>query len=946
MDTRMITGDAVRHALRAVRFAKPLGDNPLLELDTLAAWLAGQGEADSRAGRDSALGPFLADVIWEQLCRIRGNSPSPRRPELTPEAELALLCRDFQVGKTEIEAWSLLYHRYLAADRTPVGEVAKLLGLTEKTLERRLNRGHELLAARLRQLEGRVALAPSSARPSITAPAPGALPGGSLPLPLTDFVGREVEVSTLCRLVAEDRLLTLTGPGGIGKTRLGLELGRTVADAFAGGVWLVELAAVTEDAQVPRALAQVLGLREDPGQPLVDALVAHLQDPARLIILDNCEHLREACGILVAALLARCKTLHVLATSREPLRLVGEQLWPVAPLALPDAADAADPTALADFEAVALFTARAREAQPGFALTRSNAATVARICTRLDGIPLALELAAARVRALDVAEIDRRLDQRFRLLTRGASPTVARHQALRAAVDWGYDLLDDSERMLLRRLAVFRGGWALDAAEAVCGEDGSDALDVLDGLTALVDKSFVMPGRTGEGGRFRLLETIREYAWDRLVASGEAHAICDLHLAWCTALAEAAEPELVGVEQVAWLNRLDAERDNLRSALLWSVERGMAEGGLRLGGALARFWSMRGHLTEGRARLAGVLALPCDAVQPWLRSKVLMAAGELARKQSDYVMAQASLQEALEAQRAGGDRAGMARTLRILGNTAEELGRRVEARDLYQQALDLYRGLGDLWGTAAALNNLGLVAYHEGDFTHARQLFLESNALFQSLGEKWAVGITLSNLGRVAFDAGNAGEAQSLHQASLKAAQEIDDKEGIAAALIDLAEISVKAGDYSLARQQYAKGLGILEDLGDLKRIAEWLEAMAMLERRDGQPARAVRLWAAATSLRDAVGVPVAPKGIADRDTELVSLRSAIGETPYAELWAMGAATEWQAVVDDAPTNGPGVAVSVRDGQYHDAPEDRAAASLETCLKKVVFREGANRETS
>jgi len=927
VETRIITGDAVRHALRAVRFAKPLGDSPLLELDALAAWLARRGEASTHTGRETGLALYLEEVIWDRLRELRGARPSPRRASLAPEVELSLLREDFQAGKTEIEAWSLLYHRYLAHDRTPVGQVADLLGITDKTLERRLDRGHTLLAARLRDLEAEAPPAQAHVRSSagpIATPVDRPASPPPLPLPLTGFVGRAADLDTLHRLVAEHRLVTLTGPGGIGKTRLALEVGRIVAEEIPGGVWLVELAAVAEDAQVARTVAQALGVQENAGQPLVDALAEHLRAPARLVILDNCEQVREACGRLVAALLARCEALHVLATSREPLHLVGEQLWPVAPLALPDEARDRDPMGVADTEAVALFAARAREALPGFALTPENLATAARICTRLDGIPLALELAAARVRALDLAEIDRRLDQRFRLLTRGAAPAAARHQTLKAAIDWGYELLDEDERALLRRLAVFRGGWTVEAAEAVCnggldavsavGERGaSDSPDVLDTLSDLVDKSFVVPTRTGEGGRFRMLETIRAYAWDRLTASGEDRPVRDRHLAWCATLAEAAEPELQGAHQAVWLDRLDAESDNLRAALAWSAEGSAEHGGdnhgtrdgnsagLRLGAALGRYWLMRGSLTEGREQLGKLLAanatMPSASRASAARAKALAGAGTLARQQCDFGEALRLYEEGLSIEREAGNDAGVAGLLRSMGNVSEERGEHERARMLYEESLALFRRIGDTWGTAAALNNLGILDNHLGAPQSARPLLEESLALFRGLDELWAVGVTLFNLGHGHFDQDDLEAAEGCYRQSLEVARDLGDLEGIASGLSGIGNVALRRADYAAARRAYLESIEVLADLGDRQAIAECLEALAAVDRTEGDAELAVRRIGAADALRDAIGSPVPPHRRAEWDAQVAALKAALGEAAFAARWAEGRGMGWRGVV-------------------------------------------------
>ena len=423
----------------------------------------------------------------------------------------------------------------------------------------------------------------------------------NLPRQLTSFIGREREMAEVRRLLSTTRLLTLTGSGGCGKTRLALQVAADLVEAFAEGVWFVDLAPLSDPALVPQTVAATLRVREEPGRPILITLSEYLQPRHLLLVLDNCEHLVGACAELAQALLRACPHLQILATSREPLRIGGETTWRVPSLSLPDLLRLPLVESLAEYEAVRLFTDRAEVVLPGFLVTDQNALAVAQVCHRLDGIPLAIELAATRVKVLPVHQIAARLDDRFRLLTGGSRTALPRQQTLRAVMDWSYILLSEKERTLLRRLSVFAGGWTLDAAEAVCSGNRIETVEVLDLLAQLVDRSLVAVDREDAEARYRLLDTVRQYAREKLQDSGEETEVHGRHREWFLDLAERTEPELLGPEQGVWLARLEAEHDNLRAALTWSQqEEEGGEAGLRLAGALGRFWWMRGHLTEGR----------------------------------------------------------------------------------------------------------------------------------------------------------------------------------------------------------------------------------------------------------------------------------------------------------------------------------------------------------
>src|ERR687887_492332 len=583
----------------------------------------------------------------------------------------------------------------------------------------------------------------------------------NLPALLTGFIGREREIAEIKRLLLQVRLLTLTGAGGCGKTRLALQVAGELEREYPDGIWVVELAALSDPSLVPQAVASALGLGEAPGRPLTATLAESLRRKQLLLVLDNCEHLVEACATLADALLGACPDLCVLATSRQPLGLVGEAVWPVPPLSLPDVGRLPPTEHLVESEAIRLFLERARLTRPDFALTSQNATAVAQVCQRLDGMPLAIELAAARVNLLSAEQIAARLDDRFRLLS-GGSRTAPRHQTLRAAMDRSYELLSQAERTLFNRLAVFAGGWTIEAAEAL--SDG----DVLDLLSSLVDKSLVLaePDRTG-AVRYRLLETLRQYGRERLADSGETEEIRRRHAAFFVALAEQAETELLGPKQAAWLGRLEREHENVRAALAWARVRGDAEAALRLAGAEWFFWLQRGYWSEGRDQLEEALALAHDSGCSKERAKALCGAGTLAWLQDDYGAARSRLEESVALWRQLGDRWGLALALYYLGHAALMAGDYPAARSWYEQSLPIFQEVGDTWGLSQPLEGLGRVALQEGDYATARARLEESLAIRREIGDRWQIALALNALGDVARCQGDDELATALYEESL-----------------------------------------------------------------------------------------------------------------------------------------------------------------------------------
>jgi predicted ATPase/class 3 adenylate cyclase/Tfp pilus assembly protein PilF len=665
----------------------------------------------------------------------------------------------------------------------------------------------------------------------------------NLPQQPTSFIGRTREQWDVEQLLAKTRLLTLTGSGGCGKTRLALQIAADALDRYVDGVWFVELAPLSDPELVPQSVAAVLGLKEEPGTPLVRTLTDHLKDRRLLLLLDNCEHLLDACARLVDAVLRQCPGVRILASSREALGIGGEQAYRVPSLSLPDTKETPTPASVVPFEAVQLFRERARLARGDFAITERNAAAVASICRRLDGIPLALELAAARVRSLSVDEIDRKLNERFRLLTGGARTALPRQQTLRALIDWSYDLLSEPARCLLQRLSVFAGGWTLEAAEHVCAGEGLEFEDILDLLVSLADKSLAAVDPVDGGSRYRLLETVRQYARDRLQEAGGGEATRARHRDFFVELAGEADRHLIGPEQTAWLRRLEGEHENLRTALEWSAANADPAQGLRLCAALQRFWFTRSYFSEGRAWCALFLARPGADVPTHERAKTLRGAGWLAREQCDYAAARALLEEGLALGRALDDPRGVAHAHSGLGGIAREQGDFEKARERFAASLELYRNAGDRQGVAAALNSLGLLARELGDYPGARRLYEESLAIDRELGDRRSIAVSLNNLGSMACDQGDFATARAMHEESLAIRRELGDRSGIASSLTNLGDIAREQRDYAVAERLIEESLAMRRELGDRRGIAISLCILGNVELERGRHAQAQALY-------------------------------------------------------------------------------------------------------
>jgi non-specific serine/threonine protein kinase len=753
--------------------------------------------------------------------------------------------------------------------------------------------------------------APASGTTPVVTVAPAVPVPHNLPAASSSFVGREHERATVSALLAEARLVTLVGSGGVGKTRLALAVAGDLLDHYPEGVWLVEMAALAEPGLVPDTVAQVLGVREEMGRPLTATLIDHLKEKRLLLVLDNCEHLVDACAQVVAALLRACPHLHILATSREDLEVAGEHRYRVPSLPIPDLTHLPPPEQLAESAAVALFVARARERRADFALTAQNAQVVAELCARLDGIPLAIELAAARAGSMSMQAIAARLDDRFRLLTGGPRDALPRHRTLQATLDWSYDLLKAGEQLALARLAVFAGGWTLDAAEAVCAGDDIEAWEVLDLLNSLVNKSLAQLEDTGQGPRYGLLETVRQYAWERLRAwptggRPESGATQDRHLVWSLALAEDAAAALTGPAQGDWLARLESEHDNLRVALAYSLAQpAQAQQGLALAGALWRFWFLRGHLGEGRRWLEDALAqTPEEGDAAAVRARALHGAGVLAMLQDDNARASGMLEASLALFRDLGDRQGMATALNGLGNVAIEMGDYARAAERHAEALALRREIGDRYGMAGSLANLAYIARARGDLDTAARLHEESLALRRELGDAQGVAASMSNLAGVAWERGDFTRAEALYGESLALRRRLNDRPGIEGTLRDLAMMRIEAGREAAATIPLLReSLVIARALANRMGMARILEGLAWAWLAE-QPERAARLLSAAAAIRREIATPPAPRMQRIIDQNRATLTERLGHAAFDAAWEVGQLTLAEHIVEEALHDG------------------------------------------
>jgi predicted ATPase len=669
----------------------------------------------------------------------------------------------------------------------------------------------------------------------------------NLPLQLTSFVGREREAGEVMELLSTCRLVTLTGPGGCGKTRLSLEIADRIQEFHPHGIWLVELAPLADPTLIPQTVAAVLGLQAEGNRPILTALADFLRTRTLCLVLDNCEHLIEACAGLVDELLKSCPKIHILASSRETLGISGEAVYRVPSLGVPDPRQRLPVDQLLQYTSVKLFGERARAVLPGFSVTGDNAPAVVQVCHRLDGIPLAIELAAARVKMLTVEQIAARLDDRFRLLTGGSRTALPRQQTLRALIDWSFSLLSEPECVLFRRLSVFVGGWTLDAAEAVCAEEyfrageGIETFDVLDLLSQLASKSLVMAEREqGQNARYHLLETMRQYAREKLLEAGGGEQTRDQHLFFFMALAEKAESELLTSRSVFWTNRLRRDQDNIRAALAWSLERNV-EAGLRLASAQMRYWIDSGSVEDGSDWLSQLLDQPDASISMPTRAKALNVYGVLSIYNGRNIEGMRLAEEGLGLYRQLGDRKGEALSLYGLSVFYTFTSDLRKGRLFANESLEIYKELGDKAGIAEILTFLGAVGINK-DYQQARSSLEEGLALYRELGALDRIAWCLSLLGRLEMWNGDFILARKTLEEALAIQRQLEVNE-ISETIIDLGMLTFREGNLVQARLQLEEGLQICQESGRID-MANWaMVQLGYVALRQGDQAQAYRLF-------------------------------------------------------------------------------------------------------
>ncbi len=773
----------------------------------------------------------------------------------------------------------------------------------------------------------------------------------NLPIEPTAFIGREQEVATLCRLLSrpEVRLVTLTGPGGIGKTRLGLHVAAELADQFADGVYLVPLASARDPEQVIPAIAQTLAIGEGSDQPLLALLPTALKEKQLLLLLDNFEHV-EAAALSVAELLAVCPRLKVLVTSRSVLHVRAEREFSVPPLALPSLAHLPDLAELSQYEAVALFIERAQAVKPSFQVTNSNAPAVAAICARLDGLPLAIELAAARVKYFPLQTLLARLEQGLAVLAGGARDLPLRQQTLRGAIAWSYDLLSPEQQQLFRRCTIFVDGFTWEAVEEVCTTADHRESDILEGLVSLVDKSLLRQAEPAEGEeRFWMLQVLREFGLEMFVSAGEMEATRQAHTAYYLALAEEAEPHLREAEQDNWLPRLKREHENLRASLSWLLEQARKKGGgegfaqaeqaLRLCVALYWFWYTHGYGREGQTFLEQALSQRAGVAAP-VQARALHVAGELAFYLDQYERAAALSRESLALYQELADTRGIAASLSLLGFIDWAHSQFARARARYEEASALYQEVGDTWQVARCRTQIARLCTVQGEYERATALLEGSLERYRALGDQVFTSWTLYLLARVLYlsqqDLARAaalaeqsrallkergglsfealqldllgqihlvqGEpllARELAEQSVALHKELGDRGNTVKSLIDLGRVVALSGDLALARHHYKEGLALIRELGYQEHLPACLEGVAAVEAEQRKTEWAVRLWGRAEALREAMGTPLPAVERTDYDQALAAARRELGEQIFAAAWTRGREIPLVQVIDD-----------------------------------------------
>jgi predicted ATPase len=680
-------------------------------------------------------------------------------------------------------------------------------------------------------------------------------PSHNLPFHLTSFIGRKADIARIKERLLQNRLVSLTGVGGIGKTRLAIHCSSKLLSKFRHGIWWVDLTPLTDEALVPQAIAHVLGVQESSTQPLIQSVQSFLHDKQLLLVLDNCEHLIGACAKLAQDLLMQCANLRILATTREALGITGEVVYQVPTLSFPSSQHQKLIGSLMQYEAVRLFVERA-EARSGFTLTRQNATAVLQICQHLDGIPLALELAAARTELLSVEDIADRLNESFNLLRQGSRTALQRHQTLEAAIGWSYDLLSHQESVLFCRLAVFAGGWTLQQVQTVCSDDDMGVDEILDLLAHLVDKSLVIMQAENGNTRYKMLETIRQFAHEKFVNAMEAEQVQKQHLQFFIQFAEEADPHLNGPEQVAWLDRLGTEHANFRAALGWALAYHEIDGAARLGTGLFWFWVFRAHLREGWRWLEQTIKLCRRMTQT---GQMLPSAESLFA----HLLNRASL-------------------------LAYYLGKQTLALSLAEEGLALSRKIQNKKLIIEVLSPLGFVIQNQGDYARAGALLEEKLALSREVGEKWDVAHALALLGNVALNQKDYVSARIRYEEGLTLSREIGHRLFISIFSNNLGHVALNEHDYTAARKLYTQAVLLAQEVGSDRYMTIHLVGWAGLARALGQPERATRLSSAVEALCESIGSRLEQEDQFEHERTISAAHSKLDEVTFNQLWQEG----------------------------------------------------------
>ncbi len=719
----------------------------------------------------------------------------------------------------------------------------------------------------------------------------------NLPVQVTSFVGRRQDLAAVAELVPKTRLLTLTGVGGSGKTRLALQAGAEFVSVFRDGVWLTELGPLDDGALIVTETAANLGVERLPGRSMQDSLIEYLRSRHTLLLLDNCEHVLDATVHFLDALLRACPRLQVLATSREALGMAGEVLYRVPSLSVPRPGEETDLAALDEHEAVRLFVERAAAARPGFSLNSDNGAAVAVISRRLDGIPLAIELAASRVRAMSPDQLAARLDDRFALLTGGSRAALPRQQTLAAAMDWSYELLEGPEQTLLGRLSVFRGGFSMEAAEEVGAGGEVNRFEVFELLSRLVDKSLVVAEERGDEMRYRLFETVRSYARTKLDAAPDGPEAAVRHAGFYLRMAEEAAAEMLGPAEAAWLKRLEADQDNLRAAIEWALDAGEAETALQFSWALMTYWVARGFSQEG-LRLVDRALQSGQETDPLIRARGLEVSAMLIRIYGDTVRASLLLEESERVFAELGAHHDQAIALLRIASTTSARGDHQRAAGLYARAAAMLEEAGDRWGLAGCLEGQGQIALDGGDLEGARALFAESLEVRRKLNHPRSIAQSLVALGSIALAEGEYEQAGGLLEEALALFKDVGSKYQMASTTMSLGQVECIHGDLDWADSLLTEATGLAVEASGSSMASSLLGSWALLARRRGSLAQAIGLWAAEDAHHRALGLQRDVLFRRLHETELQALEAGVPADEYQQAWDSGASLGWVAAIE------------------------------------------------